>query len=345
MPWKNKRRGVEAMSRYNRYGDFFPPSRPKEAKGGIKAQNKKGTFGENWWAKRWIATLESFSIGARLGRGRAYARSGQVLSISIAKGLVEAKVQGSRSTPYSVVIKVKPLSETDWAKLVKALSSQVIFAAKLLAGEMPQGIEEAFKEAKLSLFPEKSKDLQTDCSCPDWSNPCKHIAAVYYLLGEEFDRNPFLIFKMRGLERDELLKSLGKGMEKAGTVKGRDESATGAQESVPLPSEPLGMDSAAFWKGSELPGDPFGEVRLPPMQAALLKRVGNFPFWRGEISLRESLEPLYGRASQLGLDTFLGKTEGEEADPVVEGVKDERETHVRPGAKSVKKKNPTNLHR
>ena len=83
------------------------------------------------------------------------------------------------------------------------LSQQVIFTAKLLAGEMPQDIEQAFTDAGLSLFPAQSKDLDTECSCPDWSNPCKHIAAVYYLLGEEFDRNPFLIFKLRGMEREE----------------------------------------------------------------------------------------------------------------------------------------------
>ena len=65
---------------------------------------------------------------------------------------------------------------------------------------MPQDIEEVFHQAGLSLFPERSRDLETDCSCPDWSNPCKHIAAVYYLLGEEFDRDPFLIFKLRGMD-------------------------------------------------------------------------------------------------------------------------------------------------
>ena len=227
---------------------FFPPfRRPREAKGGIKAQSRRGDFGESWWAKRWIGKLESFNIGARLGRGRSYARSGQVLSITIEKGLVEAKVQGSRSRPYGVVIKVKPLSEADWRNLLEELSSQAFFAAKLLAGEMPREIEDVFKQAGLSLFPEKSGDLQTDCSCPDWSNPCKHIAAVYYLLGEEFDRNPFLIFKMRGLDREELLDGLGKGLEKAGMVQPKD----GGETRPGIPDEPLDPDVAAFWKGTE----------------------------------------------------------------------------------------------
>src|SRR5947209_5067370 len=174
---------------YSRY--YFPRSRPREAKGGIKAQSMRGGFGQSWWAKRWIQVLESFNIGARLGRGRSYARNGQVLSIDIDKGTVKAKVQGSRPKPYDITIGVKTLSTADWKKLANALARQALYAAKLLAGEMPQDIEEAFTGEKLSVFPEKLGDLTTDCSCPDWSNPCKHIAAVYYLLGEEFDRDPF----------------------------------------------------------------------------------------------------------------------------------------------------------
>src|SRR5262249_29560519 len=175
------------------YREFFPRSRPRAAKGGIKSQSKRGAFGQSWWAKRWIAVLESFDIGARLGRGRSYARGGQVLSIDVAKGEVTARVQGSRPKPYDVTIEVKTLTAGEWDRLVLALSGQALFVAKLLAGEMPQDIEQVFTEAGLSLFPQKSRDLLTDCSCPDWSNPCKHVAAVYYLLGEEFDRDPFLL--------------------------------------------------------------------------------------------------------------------------------------------------------
>ena len=187
------------------YRDFFPRSRPRKAKGGIKAESKRGAFGKSWWAQRWIKVLESFDIGARLGRGRSYARGGQVLSIDVKQGKVTAKVQGSRPQPYAVSIEVKVLKAEEWKKLAEVLSRQAIFLAKLLAGEMPQDVEQAFKDAGLSLFPEKLRDLSTECSCPDYSNPCKHIAAVYYLLGEEFDRDPFLLFRLRGLERDKLM--------------------------------------------------------------------------------------------------------------------------------------------
>ena len=202
------------MSRWYHY-PYFERSIPRATKGGIKAQSKRGTFGESWWAKRWITILESFDIGARLGRGRSYARRGQVLSIEIDKGKVTARVQGSRPKPYDVKLEIKTLQAADWKKLAKTLSREAIFSAKLLAGEMPQDIEKAFKEAGLSLFPEKLKDLKTACSCPDWSNPCKHIAAVYYLLGEEFDRDPFLIFKLRGMNRENLIATLSRPDKKA----------------------------------------------------------------------------------------------------------------------------------
>lgn len=282
------------------YREYFPRSRPRQAKGGIKAQSKRGTFGESWWARRWIQVLESFDIGARLNRGRSYARKGQVLSVDIGKGVVTATVQGSRPKPYDITIEVKVLSSAEWKKLAKGLSEQAIFVAKLLAGEMPNEIEKVFDDQGLSLFPAKLNDLSTNCSCPDWSNPCKHIAAVYYLLGEEFDRDPFLIFKLRGLSREELMASLGESTSSKG------EKAT-AKRKTATPAEPLSADLAKFWSGNPLPEDFFGSVEAPPVRAAILKRLGNFPFWRGEQRLLDALEPVYRDASRRGLEVFLGK--------------------------------------
>lgn len=286
---------------------YYPPSRPREAKGGIKAQSRGGTFGKSWWARRWIEVLESFNIGARLGRGRSYARRGQVLSIAIGKGKVSAEVQGSRPSPYQVRIQVDPLSKAAWKKLAEVLGKQALFAARLLAGEMPEDIEKAFQAAGLSLFPGKSKDLQTECSCPDWSNPCKHIAAVYYLLGEEFDRDPFLIFKLRGMERDELIGLMGgaaapKGKGTPKKVPRAEAESEREPASVPLPQEP-----DAFWGREGTREDSLGEVRVPPVTAALLRRLGNFPFWRGEEGFTGILESAYRDAALVGMDVFLGE--------------------------------------
>jgi uncharacterized Zn finger protein len=291
---------------YRDYYPRFPRSRPRVAKGGIKTQSKRGAFGASWWAKRWIAVLESFEIGARLGRGRSYARQGQVLSIDISEGLVKAKVQGSRPKPYDITIQVKALSPGDWKRVVQGLARQAVFAAKLLAGEMPQNIEELFQKVGLSLFPEKLRDLTTECSCPDWSNPCKHIAAVYYLLGEEFDRDPFLIFKLRGLSREEMLKRLGSTPEQPSTKKARRRAGTVTVEKEET-AEPMPADPAVFWTKGCLADEVFGEVQTPPVSAALPKRLGSFPFWRGAERFLDVLEPLYRQASQWGLNVFLGE--------------------------------------
>lgn len=275
--------------------EFYPRSKPRAATGGIKSQSKRGQFGASWWAKRWISVLESFDIGARLARGRSYARKGQVLSVDVQEGEVTAKVQGSQARPYAIEIAVKTLSKADWGKVIDALAAQALFTAKLLAGEMPQDIEQVFTSAGVSLFPQKRNDLETSCSCPDYSNPCKHIAAVYYLLGEEFDRDPFLLFRLRGLERDDLLKQLTR-------------ASPGATVAAPPEAvEPLPTTAKAFWTKGETPAGLFGDVTRPPQSAAWPRRLGNFPFWRGSQRFLDALADLYSTAGEEGLEVFLGE--------------------------------------
>jgi len=186
---------------------YPPPSRPRSADG-IKAKSRTGAIGATWWSQRFIATLEAFALGPRLARGKRYARAGQVLDLTVDAGVVHARVQGSRAAPYRVSIRVLPLSGKDWARVEEAMAVRAVFLAKLLAGEMPPDIEEALAACHLSLFPAAPSDLTTDCSCPDWANPCKHIAATYYLLAEAFDDDPFLILAWRGRTRPELLAHL-----------------------------------------------------------------------------------------------------------------------------------------
>jgi len=290
------------------YG-YFMPSTPRRAKGGIKAQSKRGAFGDSWWARRWIQVLESFNIGARLGRGRSYARSGQVLSIAIAKGQVTAAVQGSRPKPYNVTIRLQSLSRQNWKRFAMVLRAQPYFTATMMNGHMPNEIEGVFKKARLSLFPTRLGDLKTDCSCPDWSNPCKHIAAVYYLLGEEFDRNPFLIFRLRGIQQEELLSLIGSKE----SSKGKTKSTLGSeQQSVPQEGAahvqaPLPPEPDIFWGKHEVKNDFLGETDIPAIPAPLLKQLGNFPFWRGEERFLETLAPVYSKASSIGLEVVSGE--------------------------------------
>jgi len=228
--------------------DEWPPAKPIRVDGGIKARSKRGAIGEHWWSRRFIGVLESYGMSGRLARGRSYARAGQVLDFELAQGKVTARVQGSRVRPYQVRIGVLPLTTAQWRRVQDRLASQALFRAKLLAGEMPHEIEEVFAECGTPLFPKSAADLDMHCSCPDWGVPCKHLAAVCYVLAEEFDRDPFGMLAWRGKGRDELLTELrriqggGTGQNAAAN---RLAAATGAGLDVTAP--PLEECLDGFW--------------------------------------------------------------------------------------------------
>lgn len=234
---------------------------------GIKAKSKRGDFVKNWWATRWIAAMERVMDRGRLQRGRTYARKGQVLSLEESKGKLNAKVQGSRRTPYKITIELAPLSERDWEKVLTALAERPYFVAQLLAGEMPQEIEEAFQAVRLDLFPAK-RELKQSCNCPDSASVCKHLAAVHYILAERFDEDPFLLFRLRGKTQDEILAALGTG--------GVQEETAVAPEYTPAP--PLSESLAAFWQiGPQV--EPYAvHIAAPAVPYPLLERLGEPDF-------------------------------------------------------------------
>jgi uncharacterized Zn finger protein len=184
------------------------PTRPLPVSGGLRARSKRGAIGQRWWSVRFIEVLESIGVGGRLGRGRSYARSGQVMELRAAAGSVVATVQGSRPKPYRVRIGLPTYGKTEWGRVEQAMADSAWYAAKLLAGEMPQDIEEVFTSVGLTLFPADVRDLSMDCSCPDQVVPCKHLAAVCYLLAESFDDDPFAILALRGRDRETLLDNI-----------------------------------------------------------------------------------------------------------------------------------------
>jgi uncharacterized Zn finger protein len=222
--------------------DGWPPARPRRVEGGIKARSKRGAIGEQWWSRRFISVLESYGMSGRLARGRSYARAGQVLDFELSQGKVTARVQGSRVRPYQVRIGVLPLTTAQWRRVQERLASQALFRAKLLAGEMPHEIEEVFDDCGTPLFPRIAGDLDMRCSCPDWGVPCKHLAAVCYVLAEEFDRDPFGLLAWRGKGRDELLAAL-RQIQAAAPVA----STPPAPAALDVPARPLAECLEAFW--------------------------------------------------------------------------------------------------
>jgi uncharacterized Zn finger protein len=194
--------------------------------------------------------LESYGMSGRLARGRSYARAGQVLDFKLSQGKVTAQVQGSRPRPYQVRIGVLPLTTAQWRRVQERLASQALFRAKLLAGEMPHEIEEVFAGCGTPLFPRLASDLDMRCSCPDWEVPCKHLAAVCYVLAEEFDRDPFAMLAWRGKGRDELLAALRQiqGASEAGVAdQAGSLPGTDRQASLDVPARPLAQCLDEFW--------------------------------------------------------------------------------------------------
>jgi len=273
------------------WDDYYKPQ-PIRVKDGIKTKSERGAIGETWWSKRWIGVLESFNMGARLTRGRSYARQGQVLSIDVEPGLVKAKVQGSRPKPYNVKIQLRPLSDQDWDKVTEAMAAQAIFAAKLLAGEMPTDIEEVFRAVHVSLFPTALRELNTDCSCPDWANPCKHIAAVYYLLAERFDEDPFLIFKLRGRTKEQIIAVLRD--KRAATFPVEDTSA-GAETASAEEENLISLEEhlETFWQAGEAIESFTVNLSTPRIDKAILKRLGTAPFTIGDMKVASLLAKAY----------------------------------------------------
>jgi uncharacterized Zn finger protein len=276
---------------------------PRRPANGIKAQTQRGQFGKTWWAGRWIAALERLVDAGRLSRGRSYARSGQVLTLDVGAEGVAAKVQGSRPTPYVVHIRFQRLSDEAWERVADALAAEALYSAKLLSGEMPQDIEQAFRAAGASLFPAARKDLQTDCSCPDWSNPCKHVAAVHYLLGERFDADPFLIFELRGRGKEWIAEALR--ARRAGAASPAPEAPQAPEAAEPAPEAPALADLlGAYWTLPELPAVAFEPAEL---DALAVKRLGPPPFWPDAADFEDRLEAQYRALSAHAYRLALGE--------------------------------------
>ena len=279
-----------ARYRYRFWHDYYSPATPKEVKDGVKLQS--GKIGATWWSERWISLLDSFGWSNRLDRGRRYARRGQVIDFKIEPGVVKARVQGTTSRPYSITIKISKLSDKEWQKAIKVMSSKAIFAAKLLAGQMPQNIEEAFAKSKISLFPKKEKDLKSDCSCPDWANPCKHIAAVHYVLADEFDRDPFMIFKMRGKSKDEIMGAISKQW--AGTPDKEESPLKDPQQKQRVEKlVPLEECIHKFWKSDDKLQKFHIDIQPPEVPLALIRRLGPPSFWHGSPDFHREMERIY----------------------------------------------------
>ncbi len=262
-----------------------------------------------WWGQRFIAALEAFTDSARLTRGRSYANNDRVKSWKLAQGGVNAKIRGNvnpyfgvyQEPTYETRIALRPISPEDWTLLIRHLGSRAAFVSRLLLNEVPDTIEKPFEALDLHLLPHRAKDLETQCSCPDYYNPCKHVAGLCYVLAAELDRDPFLLFELRGLPRDDLFRQLrgtplGKALMQHLDAQGEGQVETvGSYFAQPKPlSHADEADPAAFWHGRKRLPDALKPVSPAAIPALLVKKGGACPeFWTKETPFSAVMEGVY----------------------------------------------------
>jgi len=226
-----------------------------------------------WWVQQWLGLLDKYRFKKRLERARNYAREGNVLSIDFEKQKAIAKVQGSEPEPYEVSLWLDPFSDEDWEFVTETLSQRAVFAAKLLAGEMPDNIDEAFVANGLQLFPFTLQEVRSRCSCPDKANPCKHIGAVYYLLGDRFGDDPFVLFQLRGRSKEEIIAALRSRRQ----VEPREETIAETPATEPIQAA---IDLQQFWQYDGQLDPSLVVIAPPPDSRTAADILGEIPLGR-----------------------------------------------------------------
>lgn len=267
-------------------------------------------FSRTWWGDRFIKALEAFSDDGRLQRGRSYARGGKVKSFEIEQNKITAKVKGSinpyfgvyKEPTYNIAIEIKPIAKTSWNEAIQKLSSKASIVSRLLLNEVPENIEDSFSDLGLHLLPHSNKDFKTQCSCPDYANPCKHIAGVYYLVASQLDNNPFLLFELRGLSKAELQTKLansplGKALSEELNAKELPlEVSTSFYTKLEKQSVDQKPTAREFWLGTKRLPQTIEVPNQSGVSAILIKKQGDFPaFWQKDNSFIATMEELYQR--------------------------------------------------
>lgn len=264
---------------------------------------------QEWWVERWLDLLSSYRFKKRLERGRSYAREGNVLSIDFADSKAKATVQGSDAEPYRVSISLDSFSREDWDFAIAKMSEKAIFTAQLLAGEMPESIEAVFTASGLSLFPFTLNEVRSRCSCPDKANPCKHIAAVYYQLGDRFSEDPFIIFQLRGRTRTQIIERLRQIRSKKANSD-PEFQAQSAAIAHPVTVEPDQTDTIpkGFWQYHEPLESSLVAIVPPSEQKNVLNILGKIPLSPTDAeAVEQYLTQIYQTSGQQGLMSALNR--------------------------------------
>lgn len=267
-------------------------------------------FSRTWWGQHFIEALEDFTDIGRLSRGRSYAGDSRIKAWDLSEGKVTAKIRGNinpyfgvyKEPTYQISVQMTPISKTDWKKIIQSIGSKAGLVTKLMTNEMPETIEKAFAALDTRLLPRDYEDFKVSCSCPDYAVPCKHIAGTCYRLASLLDADPFLLFEMRGLERQtlhkELAKSpLGKILSASLTAEDQEHTPATSYFTQPKPATlPKTVDPNAFWRGEKPLPTTIEPSKPTVVPAVLIKQGGDYPpFWNRQSSFIEVMEALYER--------------------------------------------------
>jgi uncharacterized Zn finger protein len=263
-----------------------------------------------WWVQRWNDLLNSYRFKKRLERARNYAREGNVLSIEFKGPEVLAKVQGTAPEPYQVSLSIDPFTEEDWSYVVGTMAEQAIYSAHLLAGEMPYDIEKVFTSNGLSLFPFTLSDIHSRCSCPDPQNPCKHIGAVYYQLGDRFSEDPFVLFQLRGRPKEQILDDLRRLRSTNSTqTESHEASKTSELEVSPATRQLTPLKIEQFWQYYEPLDSSLVVIAPPPDNRTILDVLGTIPLASTDIRVMQYLKGVSQIVSQQAVMSALNRDE------------------------------------
>ncbi len=259
-----------------------------------------------WWGESFLLALENSLDSGRLSRGRAYSSPGRLVKFTIKNTTIKAHIKGNKNpyfgvyeTPcYDTKIQLTQIPKEKWQAIVEDISNNAALLSRLLMHEMPDTIEAVFDNQQVSLLPESGSDLVTSCSCPDWSNPCKHIAGSYYKVASLLDRDPFLLFQLRGMDKTSLHQALAQSpLGKALLDQWNSSNKNKPNLSAHAYTQPLLQKQKVpgwqeFWQTSQ----PLPEITQTAgkITAALIKKGGDYPaFWERDNSFVEAMESFY----------------------------------------------------
>jgi uncharacterized Zn finger protein len=274
------------------------PLRVTRGAHGIRAQDLRTLARKDWWARRWIASLEAMRLGPRFGRGRQYATDGQVTELVLDGPHVEATVVGSREAPYRLTLDFTAATGEAQKRIASAIVAEPMLLGRLLTDDLPTEIETFFRAEALPLFPQAAPlagrdvpdapptkpvyDVKMHCSCPDWSRPCKHLVAVMLLLGEEVAQRPSTLLSLRGIDLEDLV--------------GLADCKIGGLE-----------DCGIERNNHPITQSPNHPISQSP-NLSILRRLGPIPFWRGTARCVDALTRIYSRCQPVAADAANGKS-------------------------------------